>query len=100
MDLKKKLKEAKELSEKAKRVLTQEAGAAIEQHWPTVQRAFREKLQQPASVALHDDELMRRVLPLVYETLPLVVRLVVKEEDFVRFCLQNRHRLPLPRADA
>ena len=81
------------LAAKARLAGNEKARAAVEAQWPTVQRLFRDNLRHPASEALYNDAAMRRILPMVYNKLPLVVRFAVKEEEFVQFCLDNRHRL-------
>jgi hypothetical protein len=67
--------------------------AAVEAHWPSVQQMFRDRLQRPAAEVLYNDAEMARILPMMYQSLPLIVRFVVKEEEFARFCLENRQRL-------
>lgn len=87
---------AKDAAEKARLLGTERVRVAVEAHWPAVQRAFTEQLQQPAAAAISNDALMRRVLPLVYQALPVMVRVVVHEDEFVEFCLTHRTRLLPP----
>ena len=89
----------KEVAERAKLAATRRGRTTIEAHWPTIQRIFRDTLQRPATAALYNDTLMCRMLSVVYEELPAVVRVVVTQEEFVQFCLDNRHRLLLPQDD-
>ena len=118
MDWKAKLSDAKTLAEKARlrieagsrnaRYVTEAARVAgtervrgtIEDQWPRVQRLFTNAVQGPARVALYDDQLMHRILPVVYQELPAVIRVAVQQEEFVQFCLANRHRLLLPGEDS
>ena len=67
--------------------------AALEGFWPRVQATFQSHLKGPASAVLYNDKVMRRLLHLTYLKLPVVVAVTVEEEEFIRFCLDNRHRL-------
>ena len=118
MDWKAKVSDAKAVAEKARLRIEAEsrdvrnraeaarvAGAArmrstIDDHWPRVQQLFNSAVRGPARAALYDDQLMHRVLRIVYKQLPVVIRLAVEQEEFVEFCLANRQRLLFPGEDA
>ena len=74
--------------------------AALEGFWPRVQATFQSHLKGPASAVLYNDKVMRRLLHLTYLKLPVVVSVTVEEEDFIQFCLDNRHRLLASAASA
>jgi hypothetical protein len=88
-------REAREVADKAKRVSQARVQTLIEDQWPRVQRLSTAVLQKTAGATLHDDKRMRRILLLVYGELPMLVRVAVEEDEFIRFCLDNRNRLLL-----
>jgi hypothetical protein len=65
----------------------------IERHWPAIQRTCREKIAPAVLDAARNDEAMTQIARLLHAQLPWAVRLVVREERFVAFCLTNRDRL-------
>jgi hypothetical protein len=58
-----------------------------------VRKLFKTKLGQSVKTIVIDDGKMTEISQFVYGELPLPVRLVVKEDDFVRFCLDNRDKV-------
>jgi len=73
--------------------LLERAKRKIEEHWPEVQQLFHEKVGPVALEMAADDVMMKRASKLVYDGLPLPVRLAVKEDVFIEFCLDNRDLL-------
>jgi hypothetical protein len=58
-----------------------------------VQAWLREKLGCLTIEVIQNDVLMTHTLVLVYQLLPSAVRMIVREERFVVFCLSHRDRL-------
>jgi len=73
--------------------LNQQVEKAIEEHWPKIQKLVQEKVAPAALTAAKDDKTMEVLLTPVYKTLPLPVRLVIKKDAFIKFCLNHRDRL-------
>jgi hypothetical protein len=67
--------------------------ALLEASLPIVQAWLREKLGCLTIEVIQNDELMTHALGLVYQLLPAAVRMIVREERFVGFCLTHRDRL-------
>lgn len=93
MDWKQKLQSARQFGQQSKETLEQIAQEKLREHWPKIQQLFEEKVGPAALAAAKNDETIRPLLERVYWRLPLPVRMVVKEETFVRFCLKNKDRL-------
>lgn len=66
---------------------------AIEGNWPRVQQLFLKKVGPAALTIVNDEKAMRDALKKVHKSLPLPVRLVVRQGTFIRFCTQNKSRL-------
>ena len=64
--------------------------AILESQLPRIQALIKEKVRPLASETIQNDEALTPILQRVYEFLPTTVRLVVKQEGFVAFCLRNR----------
>lgn len=75
------------------------AEQVLAQRWPQVQQVFTEKVGPAALAAATDEETLARACRLVYQALPLPVRIVVAEDAFVRFCLEQKDRLLPPAAE-
>ena len=71
----------------------QDVERKIQDNWPRIQELFREKAGPAVLAAIHDDEKMTAVLKLVHEALPFPLRLLVKQDAFVQFCLARREHL-------
>ena len=65
----------------------------LEDNLPKIKDLFKEKVGPMTKNLLLDDERMRPVTATIYQALPFVVRMVVKEETFTEYCLKNRSRL-------
>jgi hypothetical protein len=74
----------------------QESQRKIEENWPKVQQIFQEKVGPAALAAAQDDAAMTKVIVIVHEALPFPLRMMVKQEAFVKFCLSHRDRLMEP----
>jgi hypothetical protein len=79
--------------EAAKGALDADSGRKLEENWPKIQQLFREKVGPAALAAAKDDEKFASVVKIVYEALPFPVKVVVKQESFLQFCLAHRDRL-------
>jgi hypothetical protein len=67
--------------------------ALLDEYLPIVQAWLREKLGCLTVEVIQNDVLMTHALVLVYQLLPSAVRVIVREERFVGFCLSHRDRL-------
>lgn len=65
----------------------------IEEYWPKIQQVFQEKIGPAALAAAQNDDQMRTVFSMAHQLLPFPVRMFVKEETFVQFCLAHRDDL-------
>jgi hypothetical protein len=93
MDWKQKLQSARIFGQQSKKVVEKIALEKLREHWPKIQQLFEEKVGPAALAAAKNDEMIRPLFERVYWRLPRPVRMVVKEESFVRFCLKNKDRL-------
>lgn len=62
---------------------------------PTIEEKFHEVMASMGAKTKEvagDDHKMRRVLKTVHGRLPFMVRMAVKEEPFVEFCMRNKSR--------
>jgi len=66
--------------------------ATLEQHWQVVRELWEEKVDPSIRATVMDDEKLTTYLRIVHEALPLPLRLAIKEETFIRVCLQHRDR--------
>ena len=64
----------------------------IEEYKPIIWELLEKRLGSLTRDALQDDQVMDSALRSIYQLLPAPVRLTVKEENFVRFCLKHRDR--------
>ncbi|KAB2925534.1 MAG: hypothetical protein F9K30_07705 [Dechloromonas sp.] len=65
----------------------------LEAQLPRVRAKLEERLGPTTRELIGDDALMTRCLGEAYEFLPAPVRMMVKRERFVSFCLERRDRL-------
>jgi hypothetical protein len=72
------------------------AAELLESQLPKVRAVVAERLGPKAKELVVDDALMTRCLGDAYEFLPAPVRLMVKRERFVTYCLEHRDRLMSP----
>ncbi len=82
--------------ESAKGALGQDAQKKIEENWPQIQKLFEEKVGPAALAAANDDAKVTSAAKMVHEALPFPIRMVVKQDAFVAFCLAHRDRLIRP----
>jgi len=76
--------------------LDQDSQRKIEENWPKIQQMFQEKVGPAVLAAAQDDASMTKAILIVYEILPFPLRMIVKQQDFVNFCLRHRDRLIEP----
>jgi hypothetical protein len=69
------------------------ADEILTNYLPKLRGLFIERIGPALGSAARDDEKMASLSKLVYTLLPFPVRLAVKKETFVRFCLTHRDRL-------
>jgi hypothetical protein len=67
--------------------------AILQEYWPRIQLLIVEKVGPAALAAAQNDQTMASLFRGVYTVLPFPVRMVVNEDVFVNFCLNNRTRL-------
>lgn len=67
--------------------------ATIERHWDSIQALFRDTVIPAAFRLARNDDAVRYAGETVYQTLPGIVRIIVRQDAFVRFCLANRDRI-------
>ena len=68
---------------------------AIEEYWPRFGLVCRESVGPTAFKIARDDEKLTGIAQAIYPALPLPLRLLVGESDFITFCLTDRDRLRL-----
>jgi hypothetical protein len=83
----------KEKLQSAKGALDQDSQRKLEENWPKIQQLFREKIGPAAAEAAKDDQKFATVAKIVYEALPFPVKLVVKQDAFLQFCVAHRDKL-------
>jgi hypothetical protein len=93
VDWKQKLQSARIFGQQSKETIEKIAQEKIREHWPRIQKLFEEKVGPAALAAAKNEESMRSLFETVYRRLPFRVRMVIKEETFVQFCLKNKDRL-------
>lgn len=96
MDWKQKLQSARDAGQSN---LGSATNGILEEQWPKIQQLFKEHVGPAALAAAQNDQTMQSLFKTVYSILPFPVRMVVKEDAFVTFCLEHRTRL-LPASDA
>ena len=82
----------RDIGSKATDVTSHARTRVIEQYWPAIERACRERIGPAALEAVRNDDKVADLARAVYPVLPAAVRFVVGEGDFVNFCLANRTR--------
>ena len=93
MDWKQKLQSARIFGQQSKETVEKIAQEKLREHWPRIQQLFEEKIGPAALAAAKNEESMRSLFETVYRRLPFRIRMVIREETFVRFCLKNKDRL-------
>jgi len=98
MDWKAKLTATQDSSKDTKGLSEEATARKIEEHWPRIQQLFKEKVGPAALAAAHNDETVTSAAKLVHEALPFPLRMLVKQDAFVQFCLAHRDKLVQPEA--
>lgn len=60
---------------------------------PEIKKVLKGKLKHSTKSTLNNDKAMMITFRKSYQFLPLPVRLLVDQEDFVKFCMRNKHLL-------
>jgi hypothetical protein len=68
-------------------------GKAIEQNKAKILPMLKEKGGEVSMAALRDDRIVEKLALVLYGRLPLLVRLALREQVFVKFMLANRSRI-------
>jgi len=87
-----KFEQVKGKAELLKQTALAQGLATLEQHWQVVRALWEEKVDPSIRATVMDDEKLTTYLRIVHEALPLPLRLAIKEETFIRVCLQHRDR--------
>ncbi len=87
-----KFEQVKGKAELLKQAALAQGLATLEQHWQVVRELWEEKVDPSIRATVMDDEKLTTYLRIVHEALPLPLRLAIKEETFIRVCLQHRDR--------
>lgn len=93
MDWRSRLESVKAAAKTAHEMGTEVAGDAIEQHWPTIQRAMQEHVAPTATALVTNDELIELAARGLHKFLPLPVRFVIRPQRLTDWCLSNRDRV-------
>ncbi len=67
--------------------------SAIEQQVPRIKAIVSERVGPLAKKTIENDEAMIQTFRMLHEFLPTTLRLMLKKDKFVEFCLRNRERL-------
>jgi len=73
--------------------MNQQVERVFEKNWSSIQKTIGQKVTPAALAAAQNDSTIKALLDPVYMTLPLPVRLVVKKDVFIRYCLAHRDKL-------
>lgn len=83
--------------DEAKNKVAQATNGKVEQvitdNLDRIRQLFQTRLGGVVKSVMQDDGKMTEASKFVYGELPLPVRLVLKEDDFVAFCLKNRDKV-------
>lgn len=60
---------------------------------PEIKKVMKDNFKKVTKSTLNNDKAMIITFRKSYQFLPLPVRLVVDQEDFVKFCMRNKHLL-------
>jgi len=82
-----------DLGAKAKDAGIRLKAKAIDEHWPSIEHIWHEQIGPAAIAMARDDETITAAAQRIYPLLPAVLRIFIRERDFVTFCLANRDRL-------
>jgi len=74
-------------------ILNQQVEKVLDKHLPKIKEIIREKITPVAIATAKNDEIIHRLLAPVYHALPLPMRLVIKEDVFMKFCFEHRNQL-------
>lgn len=72
---------------------TSAAKKLLEEYLPKIRAIVQSKIGSLAQEVVQNDESMSLIFSKLYEALPLAVRLVIKQDKFVAFCMENRDKL-------
>lgn len=90
MDFKGLLNDAKN---KASQATNGKSDEIINANLVKIRQLFNTKAGEAVKSIAKDDHKMTEISKFVYGELPLPVRLLLKEDDFVDFCLKNRDKV-------
>jgi len=76
-----------------KKNINQQIENLINEHWIYIKKAFKENVGSIVLEEVKDDNTMKTLITTIYKQLPLPVRLVIKKDLFIQYCLKNRDQL-------
>lgn len=65
----------------------------LEDHWPLIEKILIDGLLQIAEEKLRDDVFLADLFEKTYELLPAPVRLIIKRDKYLSFCLKRKEPL-------
>ncbi len=65
----------------------------LEKNFPFIQKCALEKLDKSNPNFLNNEREMRVIFQNVFYLMPPSLRIQVSEKDFLKFCMENRHRI-------
>jgi hypothetical protein len=75
--------QAGDLSSRASQLL-------IEKHWPLILDTWRQHVLPTTVAFAKDDERFVQLAEAIYQALPLPVRVMIRQQDFITFCQLRR----------
>jgi len=78
---------------KVENTINQQIENIINEHWSFIKKIFQENIGSIVLEEVKDDKTMKTLIITIYKQLPLPVRLIIKKDIFVQYCLENRDRL-------
>lgn len=93
MDWKSQIESAKTTAATLRGKGAEVVGATVDQHWPAIQQVLRDRVAPAIVGAAENDELIVLAAKLAHSSLPLPIRLVVRQPALTEWCLANRTRV-------
>ena len=72
--------------------INQQIENLINEHWIYIKKAFKENVGSIVLEEVKDDNTMKTLFTTIYKQLPLPVRLLIKKDIFIQYCLKHRDR--------
>ncbi len=62
----------------------------INEYWPKIESVLTNGLLQIAEDHLRDDKILMEAFDEVHKSLPMIIRISLKKETFIAFCMSNK----------